>query len=263
MAKPPRTIADWTAQEWEAVSQAMHEATQAIDDSMAAIIDDAVQLGERGWTLPVRQYPDFAPRVVRAVPASHTDDVFVWIYSREGGVEFDAVASDLLGRPDLRRWKPLLEQCIGAYRRRDYLITVPSLLAVYEGALAAVVDKPHETKPRSLASDELEEAERNLERLPWASIKAFTNAVFARSTFAGDRPNLLNRHWVLHGRDLPAFSRADCLRLFQAIHTVGSVRLLKRQDKYEWIRDTVLRGYLRQCDKGEPTQGSTVSDAAT
>ena len=43
---------DWTREERIAVCRAMNYSTRAIDESMAALINDARQLGERGWTLP-------------------------------------------------------------------------------------------------------------------------------------------------------------------------------------------------------------------
>ena len=58
-----------------------------------------------------------------------------------------AIRGEMLGLRELQRWRPLLEQCISAYRRAEYLITIPSLLAVYEGALATVVDSPGSSVP--------------------------------------------------------------------------------------------------------------------
>jgi hypothetical protein len=239
----------WSRQEIESVAQSIHEATRAIDNSLAAILDDVQRLGERGWTVPVRQLPDFATILVRSVPPEHTDAVFVRLYSEKGGGEFDALGTELLRNPELQRWNPLIEQCLGAYLREEHLLVVPSLLTAYEGALASVVDQPHEMRPKDLAKRELSEAEANIERVPWVSIEAFTRVIFQSAEFAAQRPNLLNRHWVLHGRDAPSWSQADSLRLFQALHTLGSARLSKREDRLEWIRDPVLKEYFREHDQ--------------
>ena len=166
----------------------MHEATQTLDDSLAGILEDARRLGERGWTVPANQLPKFTPIAVRSVPPEHTDGLFVQIYSRNNAAEFETIAGELLRKPGLERWQPLIQQCIGAYQRGEHLLVVPCLRAACEGALASIVDRPHAPRPRALASQELAEAEGNSERFPWVSIDAFTNTIFMSATFAGERP---------------------------------------------------------------------------
>jgi hypothetical protein len=193
----------------------------------------------------VHQLPEFTPIVVRLIPEEETDAFFEAFYSAESGAEFERLAADLLAGRETARWRTLLAQCVNAYHRTDYLLVVPSLLAIFEGTLANVVDKPHARNPQRLASEELRQTETNLERAPWISIQSFTNTIFGSAHFADQRPLLLNRHWVLHGRDVPDWNRADCLRLFQAIHTLGAVKLRRRGDPFEAIRDPDLREALR------------------
>jgi hypothetical protein len=242
---------DWTQEERDLVIDSLHQATRAIDAAMGDVVQYGRELGERGWTIPVEMIPAFTTHLVQSVSPEDTDAVFVEIYSANQGELFDSLAMIITGATDLERWKPLLEQAISAYKRGEYLIVVPALIAAYEGALAGVVDRPHDQRPRALASNELQEVETNLERLAWSSIDAFTSAVFQSATFAGDRPNLLNRHWVLHGRDVPSWTQADCLRLFQALHTLTAARLRKRKDPYEWITNPELRETLRRLDEDE------------
>jgi hypothetical protein len=239
---------DWTPEERALLTNSLHQATRAIDAAMGDMIESARELGERGWTIPVEIPPVRIARLVRSVAPEDTDEVFVEMYSVNQSQGFEVLAEDILKNTELERWKPLVAQSISAYRRDEFLIVVPALLSAYEGALAAVVDRPNDTRPPTLANNELNEAETNLERVAWTSIVAFTNTVFKSSTFAGDRPNLLNRHWVLHGRDSPTWSRADCLRLFQALHTLGVARLRKRRDLYQLISDPKLREAMRNLE---------------
>ena len=142
----------WSPEDWALASKAMHDATKAIDDSLEQILEDARELGSRGWTVPMHQLPKLTPIVVRMISAEETDAFFEALYSENTGEEFERVAADLLASRETGRWRPLLAQCVDAYRRTDYLLAVPSLLTIFEGALANVwTSHTRETRRGSLS----------------------------------------------------------------------------------------------------------------
>jgi hypothetical protein len=47
--------------------------------------------------------------------------------------------------------------------------------------------------------------------------------VFASAPFDACRPDVLNRHWILHGRDVASWRQVDSLRLFVAVDTCSRV----------------------------------------
>ena len=51
----------------------------------------------------------------------------------------------------------------------------------------------------------------------------FVEKLFQQAPFEDVRPAFMNRHWILHGRDSASWSRADALRLFNALQTVDSL----------------------------------------
>lgn len=232
---------DWSPEELEMATNAVHEGTMAIDQSFGSILTEARELGLRGWTVPVQLPPILIPAIVRRVPAAQTDAFFLYRYTQQHPEEFRRMVSEVTTHRTLERWWPLLVQASDAYDRQAYLLIVPVLLTVFEGALASVVGRPHDAGPKSLASTELDGADRNLERLAWHSIAAFTEVVFQNAAFSGGRPNLLNRHWVLHGRDAPKWNIVDALRLFQALRTLCSAKLLRRRDVRTQLRESMFR----------------------
>lgn len=56
----------------------------------------------------------------------------------------------------------------------------------------------------------------------WRSFYYFIKLLFETKPFNQDRPNFINRHWIMHGRDFTNCKQADCLRLFQALYTLVS-----------------------------------------
>jgi hypothetical protein len=76
---------------------------------------------------------------------------------------------------------------------------------------------------RNKIVETLAATDRSVQRLGWASILGFLSSVFGYHSFATLAFDRLNRHWVLHGRDEPRWTRLDCLRLFQALDTLSVV----------------------------------------
>ena len=57
----------------------------------------------------------------------------------------------------------------------------------------------------------------------WRITKSFVEHLYRFSKFGGPKPTGVNRHWILHGRDVVDWNRADSLRLFQAVDTLSSL----------------------------------------
>jgi len=153
------------------------------------------------------------------------DRKFVRLFSANRGARFDSLAGTLLERDNLAPWRDLLEECVSVYRRRQYRVAVPALLAILEGILSAGCGNSTRVKAiveRHLASAPHEEHD-DLLWILWSAVDAFIGELFKRVQFSDSRPPVLNRHWILHGRDLQSasWSQSDSLRLFLAIDTAS------------------------------------------
>jgi hypothetical protein len=186
---------------------------------------DAYSLGLRGWTLPMWAPLGLAAAIVRDVPITQTDAFFLDTYCDNQSAYEKEMLEELPSHASLRHWAPLLEQSIEAYRGGKYLIAVPALLAMFEGALATA-GHTFTTWPEPLrtATRQRQNTDSAWLKVCWASLAGFVSLAFGHHSFAGCPPTALNRHWVLHGRDVPNWNRVDCLRLFQALETVAVIR---------------------------------------
>lgn len=224
-ALPPelaRALFNFPGEHLTEVFKQVGEAAGRLERHLKSLEPDARAMGERGWTLPMQMNPWELPRYLRLGSTEALDTAYLAHYSEEGGARSKALFADLVQSADLAHWRPLLRQAIAVYRRRQYLVVVPALLLVLDGAIAALVGALRQrTTAHELAAKKRKEADGSVERLIWLTLDGFLGHVFRAHDFAKDRPLLLNRHWVLHGRDDPAWGRADCLRLFQALHTLA------------------------------------------
>ncbi len=181
------------------------------------------QLALKGWPLPV--FLSINEVVTWAQdPPDELDQKFSDWFSANDGERFDTLASSCLERQILGPWLSLLEECISAYRRCEYRVTVPSLLAILEGILMA--ERGNSTRVVATAKQYRDAAPHedhdSMLWLIWDAIHAYVSQLFKPAPFEAQRPSVLNRHWILHGRDESgAWNQSDSLRLFLGIETVS------------------------------------------
>jgi hypothetical protein len=179
------------------------------------------RLGEYGWVIPGGMTLPQTAQILSEGDKEKIDALFVKFYSDPGALSI--LRDSLLSCDSIKQWDRLLEECFEAYERCRYLITIPALLTVLEGVISK--DNPRTLSKSvrdNLLSAKLKQAGSNYyETIHWQTIGIFLDQLYAQSDFNGPEPPGLNRHWILHGRDIPDWVQADSLRLFLAIETVG------------------------------------------
>lgn len=186
-------------------------------------------LAKQGWTTPLWFVPGDTVELLGTGDPHEVDENFLRLYE-EGSEALARLERLLLGHPRLKAWCLVLSQVVTAFCRGDFAVCIPALLMVLEGVLMG--DQGDCTAVRSaFRSRASEEDPDSIIGWLWDAAAAFIDELFARASFSGDRPQVINRHWVLHGRDAPDWTRADCLRLMQAIGVIvdleqrGSLRI--------------------------------------
>ncbi len=204
---------------------------ERIDGQFKDLEASARQLGAAGWTVPMWAPPALVHGLLEHTRSpSEIDESFLHMYKQKRGTRFREMMNRLKHREAIRPWLPLLEQCQYAYTKGRFLVTVPALLAVLEGLVATAGDQLTTLQsPRKTAGARYKES-KGISALVWASLEAFVGVVFQSHPFSKSRPSLINRHWILHGRDPTSWTQADSLRLFQACDTVASILSPKDAD---------------------------------
>jgi hypothetical protein len=206
------------AETFAGISRQLRETTQALEP-------DALRMGELGWTVPTWEALPSVRSIVLNVPPEELDAFFASLYSRRFREQEREMLRELPARPLLTRWSPLLQEVVKSYRKRHYLVAIPALLAVFEGALAEAGDTIKSKQTASvIAKGRVRRLDAGVERLAWVSLVGFCSTVFRTDhVFSGPAPDRLNRHWVQHGRSEPTWTRVDCLRMFQALDTLATL----------------------------------------
>ncbi|WP_337288437.1 hypothetical protein [Candidatus Methylomirabilis sp.] len=201
------------------------ELEEAVRLGMERLNRAAVDLAEQGWSLPMSLTPAETYEILESGTPAEIDKRFVRLYEADGGRYFERLAEDLTSRHGLLRWRSLITQVVSAYRRCDYAITIPALLTVCEGIL--VHGEGKRTKLRAVMRKRAEAEQKkppdSIDRILWDNVSRFVDKLFKQSDSAAAPPCRLNRHWILHGRDVPTWGQADCLRLLQAVDTISVV----------------------------------------
>lgn len=210
-----QVLARWT-ERWRQVGD-------QIDASVRSMGPEAFELGRWGWTVPIWGAM-WLPRILaRHSSEQDIDDYFLNEYSRRWRRTERLLLRELRKNNQLLHWRLVLDECIAAYRRGYFNLIIPALLSITEGVIAAATDQLNRptTKLIHHARAKANESQAALIWVAWQSVMGFMTTTFARASFDAAPPSRLNRHWVLHGRHVRSASKADCLRLFQAIHTTA------------------------------------------
>lgn len=185
-------------------------------------------LASYGWTFPV----DLGPgQIENLVTVSHdrldVDKFFIEHYSND--LKLFKMFNSVYSADLYDKWYKLIEQCIRTYKSGLYLVTVPALITVIEGAIANLSSTTN-TGIIDLSRKRAENMETSsVPRYLWNSFYYFALQLYENKSFDKERPQLINRHWILHGRDSYEWNQADCLRIFQALYTLASAEIYNQQ----------------------------------
>jgi len=181
------------------------------------------KLGAIGWTIP----PYFTAREIIQIVIdtklnpSKLDKFFVEYYSASNNAYFKQELSTL---PTYILQPNLFREYVQTYLAGYYLVTIPSLLLMIEGIFSGLVNSSKKLYIINFCEKETSIAESgSIKRIAWSSITEFIKCLFGSIPFDKNRPELINRHWILHGRDADNWQQSDALRLFHAISTLGLV----------------------------------------
>ncbi len=190
-------------------------------------------LASKGWTLPMNMTPGETIELSKFESQEDLDKAFEDYYSTVN--EFELMKKDILEHEFIEEWKGLLEQCFDNYENGNHLIIIPNLFIVIEN-LAHMLITPrfqkyiasNKGKRRPPLRDQYTTVRQEFEQdkidlIIYVSVMKFLHEVFKAGNFDKNttRFRIINRDWVLHGRDNPSnWKRADALRLFHAIHSI-------------------------------------------
>ena len=185
--------------------------------------DAAKRLGQFGWTLPLNLDLSALEELAKLNDKILIDDWLTDYYTANDNKEINEIFKILKDTSYLRPRIKLLEECIDNFRVKNYFVSVPALVSLLEGAILTRYKllKSNDIWVKEKTEKELNEhKEDGPKRLILISINSFTQKLFKKSPFEDDEPELINRHWILHGRSELNYKISDNIRLYNALNII-------------------------------------------
>ena len=213
--------------QYEIQKQAEINALQSLSNLETALGVAVNKLVNEGWTLPAK-LPISAINALGKT--SELDDVnsFMKVFYLEDdskklqslihSIQNSKIKSGLIG---------IVEECWIAYQHQLYAICAISLLAVIEGVLSEFSANKKNTNMKDVCSKyiaSISESESIIIKNVWHSYEQFVSKLYESSNFNDIEPPNINRHWLLHGRSSFDVDEVDCIRLFNAIHSLCVIK---------------------------------------
>ncbi|MDC2866500.1 hypothetical protein [Bacillus sp. BP-3] len=209
----------------------------------------AEKLGKKGWTIPMNMTPGEVIGLSQIEDQDELDSVLYDFYSNEK--EYQHIKRIVLEHELVNDWKELLEQCFENYETGNYLITIPNLFIIIEN-IAHILISPRYQKyinpnKRTSLRAKYKKVQQEIKTdrtyiIFYVSVAEFLNKIFVFGDFDNNltRLSIINRDWVLHGRDYPSnWRKVDALRLFSALHTIIELDFLL-EDLNKEVQDKEL-----------------------
>lgn len=156
----------------------------------------------------------------------HIEGFFLEYYSMNNGENLELLIAEIKKDNSITKWLPLIDDCYVAYRNGHKMVVVPALIAVIEGIQSQKIGilRTGQTKMIAPTRTKANQAHpTEIDSILWKSVLAVTEKLYMPSNFASEKPDFINRHWILHGRDSSEWGDIECIRLFNYIGSLTIV----------------------------------------
>lgn len=119
--------------------------------------------------------------------------------------------------------KKLINECWNAFNSKMYAICATSLLSVIEGILSEFSDDKQDIRMMRVCQKQVDSFPNDgstIMKHVWISYNQFIRNLYKKSDFTDNEPDAINRHWLLHGRSDFEVEEIECMKLFNAIHSL-------------------------------------------
>ncbi|MED4921139.1 MULTISPECIES: hypothetical protein [Heyndrickxia] len=149
------------------------------------------------------------------------DRTFEGYYSMDDGKLFNDLKENILNNVD-EKWEEMLKEIFDLYKSGRYIVIVPLLISIIEGELSRLISS--NAYGRKLIKEwkgNITNDEKIVTIASYSLHRFFDKVLFAYVPFETERKPLINRNWIIHGRDDPdLWKKADALRLLNVLSTL-------------------------------------------
>lgn len=212
---------------WAELSAAIAENLRAFDRAL----EKSEGLGRLGWTVPMDiTLLEISGLLDTITDEASADAAFLEFYTADDQTRLKSLLSGTLENPGLKHWKPLIEEALWCLQKKQYRVCITALLPILDGLCASrfTLANFHMKRKRKEYFDQRRRValeDPSVTKWMWLSFIGFCETLLRDVDFANPSypPVILNRHLLLHGRDIPRARLEDCIRLLLALDMITNL----------------------------------------
>lgn len=213
-------------QNWNETQKQIAQHLLAIDVEIQNSLDRAQDIGRLGWTVSLDMtIPDVAN--LAATEMEKNADAYMEAWYEYWDSDLRRIEKRLLNAGELASFNALITQCLASYRRKEYAITISSLVGILEREIRNLFP-PEEFYDSKRISTFVNhwylklkaQKPKAIDTYMWMSVSAFISWFYESYGFLNNDQARIFRHGIQHGTQSPPDKRIESLRLFHAVDTM-------------------------------------------
>jgi len=186
-----------------------------------------IKNSQNGWTITEEiTYIDYFKEELIDSTKKEQDYYFSNYYYKNEKENFERIKIYILENIE-SKWTELLKDTFDSFDNNKYKIVIPVLFTLIEGQMSSIFG-PYKRYAEILKiiQDKLKNEESEFKKIFLYSVEeSIKKHLFVTNWFTEERKEIINRHWVLHGRDDPGkWEKVDALRLYNVISSLQYIK---------------------------------------
>lgn len=202
---------------------------QSLYDDTAVVVENN---SKYGWTFASSMgLTVYINDELKEKSKKELDTYFYKYYSEDDWYEYKDLKEDI--KEELEpKWVELLDDCFFLFENGKYKTAVPVLFSIIEGEIAKTLDTDeYGWKLKKELKEQFKVEPNRFKKIGMYSVMVCVDqALFPNSKFTEERKEVINRNWVLHGRDDPRlWEVVDVLRLLTVLNSIQYIQRLSKE----------------------------------
>lgn len=207
-----------------AMKKHIDEETKKSVSALDKILDTVVaKLVAEGWTLPAELPITAVSALGNTDKLNDVNSFMEQFYAYNDYRNMKAMIKGIQESKIKVGLKKMVIECWNAFNGKMYAICATSLLSVIEGILSEFSDDKQDVRMMKICQKHVDSFPNNgstIMKHVWISYNQFIRNLYQKSDFTASEPDAINRHWLLHGRSDFEVEEIECMKLFNAIHSL-------------------------------------------
>jgi hypothetical protein len=221
------SVGNW-AGIWAESQAALARELAEMGPRLRRTLERADHVGRLGWTVTMTMtVPDMVRLSEMNLPAEADGYMQNWYAATDS--DLSHLEKRIINVKELEPFHIPLSQCFTAYRRGEYAIAIPLLVAVLERGIRNLVPAEHffNTNVERMVKHRYDKAkEEDSDTILvyfWMSLYAFVQWLYEQYGTTRSGEGRIFRHGIQHGTQPPPNEKVEVLRLLHALDTVTTL----------------------------------------